>query len=146
MSKHLLIGIDPDVDKSGVAALISGTKEFVCLECLSFFDLMDYFSAYKSIYDNQITVYIESGWLNKSNWHTRRNSSISEAAQIGLRTGANHEVGRKIVEMCEYLGIKYVLVKPISSKVNAKTFASITGYKKQTNPEKRDAGILIFGR
>jgi hypothetical protein len=138
--QNVLIGIDPDVNKSGVCMYNSKTN--FTLLTLSYFELFDLLKNTKG----NIKVYIEAGWLNKSNWHKVVNSSAAINANIGLRTGANHEAGRKIVEMCEYLKLEYFLIKPTRSKINSDTFNKITGFKKRTNQEVRDAAMLVFGK
>jgi sulfur carrier protein ThiS len=134
------IGIDPDVTKSGVAYKNGKTVE---LYNYSFFDLFDYLKSLKLSHE-KIIVYIECGFLNKSNWHTTNGSSAINA-QIGQRTGANHETAKKIVEMCVYLELKYFEIKPTKSKVNADFFKQITKIDKRTNQEQRDAYMLIHG-
>jgi len=134
----IIIGIDPDVDKSGVAT----NEKF--LTNLTFFELFDFLSLNKKAH-NQMVVYIECGFLNKGNWH-KTNGSNSVNAQIGQRTGANHEVAKKIVEMCRYLGIEYYEIKPTKSKVNSEFFKQITKIDKRTNQEQRDAYMLIYGK
>lgn len=138
--QNVLIGIDPDVNKSGVCMYNSKTN--FTLLTLSYFELFDLLKNTKG----NIKIYIEAGWLNKSNWHKVVNGSAAINANIGLRTGANHEAGRKIVEMCEYLKIEYFLIKPKKSKMNSDTFNKITGFKKRTNQEVRDAAMLVFGK
>lgn len=134
------IGIDPDVTKSGVA--YKNGKDVV-LKNLSFFDLFNYLKQAKS-YNENLEVYVECGYLNKSNWHTT-NGSNSVNAQIGQRTGANHETAKKIIEMCIYLELKYFEIKPTKSKVNAEFFKQITKLDVRTNQEQRDAYMLIHG-
>ena len=134
----IIIGIDPDVDKSGVAT----NEKF--LTNLTFFELFDFLSLNKKAH-NQMVVYIECGFLNKGNWH-KTNGSNSVNAQIGQRTGANHEVAKKIVEMCRYLGIEYYEIKPTKSKVNSEFFKQITKIDKRTNQEQRDAYMLIYSK
>lgn len=134
----IIIGIDPDVDKSGVAT----NEKF--LTNLTFFELFDFLSLNKKAH-NQMVVYIECGFLNKGNWH-KTNGSNSVNAQIGQRTGANHEVAKKIIEMCRYLGIEYYEIKPTKSKVNSEFFKQITKIDKRTNQEQRDAYMLIYGK
>lgn len=150
MSK-ILIGIDPDVDKSGVAYI--GINKEMQLNNMTFFELFDYLAYAKKVSETMlitanvpIKVYIEAGWLNKTNWHTSGKMNTATVAQIGARTGANHEVGRKIAEMCEYLKIDYELVRPTQSKVDAVYFKQLTKYQGRTNQEQRDAAMLIWGR
>ncbi len=147
MSENNYIGIDPDVTKSGVAFYEAKSKTLE-LANLTYFQLFDYLKLVKNeISENQsIKVIIEAGWLNKSNWHAVKGGNSSINAQIGQRTGANHEVGKKIAEMCEYLDLPYELIKPTKSKVNAEYFKKITGVIGRTNQEQRDAGMLVFGR
>lgn len=170
MSK-ILIGIDPDVDKSGVAYI--GINKEMQLNNMTFFELFDYLAYAKKVSENilitssiPLKVYIEAGWLNKTNWHANKlvkdeiknifsskgfnvqalYKLIAIVAQIGARTGANHETGRKIAEMCEHLHIDYELVRPTQSKVKADYFKQMTKYQKRTNQEQRDAAMLIWGR
>lgn len=139
--KKLFIGVDPDSKKNGVAYWYKENKNLE-LENLTFFELFDSIKSLKIRYD--ITVIIDAGWLNKSNFHvTGSNKRVN--GQIGERVGANHETGKKISEMCVYLGVEYQLHKPIKSKVDKVLFEKITGYKGRTNQENRDAGMLVYG-
>jgi len=139
--KKVFIGIDPDVEKSGFAFT---DGKITTLQNLTFFQLYDTLIDYQKRYRESLNVYIECGFLNKGNWH-KTSGSNSVNAQIGQRTGANHETAKKIVEMCEYLGIESVKVKPTKSKVNADFFKQITKIGLRTNQEQRDAYMLIHG-
>jgi hypothetical protein len=140
--EKILIGIDPDVDKSGIAFLNGNHLE---LNNLTFFELFDYFRQIKEKYENPI-IYVECGFLNKSNWHKKAGKSAAFNAKIGEYTGANFETAKKIVEMCIYLKITHYKIKPTKSKVSNDYFKMVTGYKGQTNQEQRDAFMLIYGR
>ncbi len=139
----LYIGIDPDTKASGVAVWDGKRLE---LSCYTFFEL---FPILRNLKDKIVTinikVIIEAGWLNKSNWHNPR-QNVRIAAQIGNRTGANHEVGRKLVEMCEYLRVPYELVRPTKSKLGSREFEKLTKYSGRTNQEARDAAMLVWGK
>lgn len=137
-----LIGIDPDVDKSGVAFLKGNQLE---LDNLNFFQLLDYFKIRKEAFPD-LEIYIECGFLNKSNWHKSAGKSAAFNAKIGEHTGANFETAKKIVEMCEYLEIKYHKIQPRRSKIDNDYFKKLTGYTGRTNQEQRDAFMLIYGR
>jgi len=141
----IFIGIDPDVDKNGVAWYDSNNKELE-LTNLTFFELFDFLSE-QTLKENKIKVIIEAGWLNKSNWHKVTKGTSNINTQIGQRTGANHEVGKKIVEMCKYLELPFETIKPTKRKLNHKQFQQITKIiEKRTNQEQRDAGMLVWGR
>jgi hypothetical protein len=140
--KKLFIGIDPDTSKNGVAFWYKESQKLE-LENLTFFKLFDAIKELNRHYS--ITVVIDAGWLNKSNFHVvGTNKNVN--GKIGERVGANHETGKKIAEMCQYFCIDYILNKPTKSKVNKETFEKITGYKGRTNQETRDAGMLVYKR
>lgn len=142
MKNKILIGIDPDVEKSGVAFK---TKSEIRLSNMYFFELFEALANIRKENEKEfITVYIECGFLNKGNWH-KTNGSNSVNAQIGQRTGANHQISKLLIQMCEYLDLEYVQVKPTRSKVNAEFFKQITKIDKRTNQEQRDALMLIWG-
>lgn len=143
MCFNVFIGIDPDCARSGVSLLESSTQELT-LSNLSFFELLDYLKKQQEKHKH-ILVVIEAGWLNKGNWHTRKGYSANYNATIGGKTMANHEVGKKIVEMCNYLKISCSIVKPTKTKLNAESFKKITNYQKRTNQEQRDAAMLVYG-
>lgn len=138
----MLIGIDPDVEKSGVAFK---NGKLIELSNLTFFQLFDFLTFQKQQEEKPV-VYIECGFLNKTNWHTSALKNKAQNDRIGHNTGANHETAKKIVEMCDYLGLEHVKIKPTRSKVNADFFKQITGIDKRTNQEQRDAYMLIHGR
>ena len=140
--EKILIGIDPDVDKSGYAK-IEGSQ--LKLDNLTFFELFEELKFYKER-EIKPTIYIECGFLNKSNWHKKAGKSAAYNAKIGEYTGANFETAKKIVEMCAYLGLPYVQIKPRNSKTTNDFFKSLTGYIGRTNQEQRDAFMLIYGR
>ena len=140
IDKKILIGIDPDTEKSGVAIKSDELK----LYNMSFFELYDFLCNFKAETEN-IKVYIECGFLNGGNRHKVLGGSLSLNSKIGERIGANHEVAKKICQMCEHLGIEFIQVRPTKTKSNADFFKQITGYNKKTNQEQRDACLLIWG-
>lgn len=141
-NEKILIGIDPDTEKSGVAFLKGKHLE---LNNLTFFGLLDYLKICKNESEN-LKVYIECGFLNGGNRHLSNTKSNAFNSKIGERIGANHETAKKIIEMCEYLKIQFEKVKPTRTKSTNDFFKQVTGYKGQTNQEQRDAFFLIFGR
>lgn len=143
MNKPLIkIGIDPDIHKSGVA--IKESMKPMQVFTLTFFELLDKLE--ELILNNGvegILVVIEAGWLNEvSNYHDRPGQSKKVGEIIAKKVGANAEAGRKIVEMCVYLGLKHQLVRPTRSKMTSVMFERITGIKTK-DQEEIDAGMLI---
>lgn len=150
MNDKLIIGIDSDVKKSGVAVL--NGKELL-LNNLAFFDLRDFLVREK---ENIRIVKVEAGYLNKkSNFRGAKN--IRTAARIGKNVGACNEVAKKIVEMCNHYGLPVKEVKPFKKVWKGKdgkiTHEELKGQLKfrgirqivgRTNQEERDAALICL--
>ena len=136
---NLVIGIDPDTDKSGVAtySALNGLD----LRNYDFINLLAFLKFFKSLDSNvyKVLIRLEAGHLIKSTWHKGGNA-------MAKKVGANHEIGRQIEKACIYYGLDYELVVPFGgSNIDHKTFNKITGMDfKSTNPETRVAGLLAY--
>lgn len=152
LSPSLIVGIDPDVTKSGVAVWNFKIQKFEQIIDLDFWDLIGF------LLDNNEAireVRIEAGWLNSSNFHLNqiRNGkkyvlNNREAASAGLDLGHNQLTGKLIVTFCQKYNIPYKEIKPLLKnwwKNDGKKFKATTGWTGQTNPEKRDAAMLVYG-
>jgi len=136
----MIIGIDPDIDKSGIAVLHQDTKRME-MSNLYFVDVVKFVQLNKPIIK---AVFLEAGWLNeKANWHGASNMSV--AAKIGKNVGENHASGKLLQQCIEAEGVKVVLVKPTTAKYTAEMFEKLTKIKGKTNQEQRDAAMLIWG-
>ena len=150
---QVLIAIDPDVEKNGVAHLECGTRKLE-VASLSFPDLLDYLFSLKrqaEVTGKTYRVIIEAGWLIKTNWHVSPKDTKAVAAAKGNHAGRNHETGRKIVEMCEHWNIPYELIRPLKKcwkgsdrKITHDELAKFTGIKGRTNQEMRDAALISW--
>lgn len=145
--EHYYIGIDPDVEKCGFA-LWHSRDGFVFVGALKFWklikELADCFD-YGRLYDTTFEVYVEAGWLHrKSNWHGGHSSKFA-GERIAKNVGANHQVGKLLVEYFNDRGMAVHKVKP-SGKVKADYFKKLTGFKKRINQDARDAAMLVYGR
>ncbi len=152
MKKHqIVIGIDPDTEKSGVAFLELATKTLEAA-CLEFPVLIDYLKTEKEKADKNglnLIVVVEAAWLiPKSNWHGKQGG---RAEKIAKNVGANHETGKKIIEMCKHLKIPVVEQRPLkkiwtgrNGKITHEEIQKITGLTGRTNQEVRDAALIAW--
>lgn len=159
MKPNWIIGIDPDVDKNGVAFLDCTTKKLKIMT-YKFADTLDYLRRVKreaEVTNTHFMVVIEAGWLNKAHWHLTAKDTKQMAAAKGNYVGRNHETGRKLAEMCEYFDIPYELIKPLSlksggvhiwkgreGKITHEEIANFTGVTQRTNQEQRDAILIAW--
>lgn len=133
-----IIGIDPDLQKSGVAELKVGAKlSTIIVRNLFLWSLLDALGKEK---ERIKCVYIEAGWLNKAGLTF---GGLCRARDAGM----NHAIGKQIELYCRENGVPYRLVRPSTGKWTHDQFVRYTGcteYRK-TNQEQRDAARLITG-
>lgn len=148
-----VIGIDPDVKKSGVSYLQVRSRKLEA-SSLTFPDLLDYLQHVKKTSDEQnetVVVVVEAGWLISHHWHTKRGDNRKVAAAKGNSAGRNHEVGRKIVEMCKHFELEVIEQRPLrktwkgrDGKITHDELAYFTGIMGRTNQEMRDAALIAW--
>lgn len=151
MTKYdMIIGIDPDKDKSGVAVLSFAKGLSLQLTNLTFPKLLDFLQKEKGkAGENGLCVVVEAGWaVKKSNFH---NAQGFRAQKIAKDVGANHETGRKIVEMCRHYGIEVTERTPLrkcwrgrDGKITAEELEAFTGYGRRSNQDARDAALIAW--
>ena len=109
MRTDVIIAIDPDVKASGVAVL-DIPKRTVEARAMPFPELLEMLLVV-SRWSVPCRVIVEGGWLvAKSNYHYARGKG---GERIAKNVGANHETGKKIVEMLEHWGIQHEVVHPL---------------------------------
>lgn len=153
MKYQNVIGIDPDIDKSGVGFLEVTTRKLE-VSTLSFPALMDYFDhvverGKKT--GQSVIVVVEASWMMKSNWHLKFGSRKEYAAATGYKVGQNHQTGRLICEMARAKGLEVLEHAPLrkcwkgkDGKITADELQQITGLIGRTNQESRDAALLAW--
>lgn len=151
---HHVIGIDPDVEANGVCHLDVTTKEVRTL-ALTFPKLLDKLLDMQAMSlrtGEPLVVVVEAGWHIKHNWHVGRGGRAQRNSAIGADMGRNHEVGRKIVEMCKHWGIEVVEQYPLRKvwkgkdrKITHEEIVSFIPIKgKRSCQEVRDAALISW--
>lgn len=140
MSK-IIIGIDPDVEKSGVC-MLDTTGRIMSLESLPLSGILDL------IEWNKEAVYAIEDVLKSKATYTRgiknEAAKLKKAQNVGMVKGA----ARLIIECIEKRTGNKVILAPQGVgkqvKQNADLFKELTGYQKQTNEDKRDAWAVAM--
>lgn len=151
-----IIAIDPDTQKSGIAHYHPQTKQIETAQ-LTFPQLIDYLTyahAQAQEQKQKIKVVVEAGWLNaKSNFHGGKGAV---AQRIAKNVGANHETGKKIIEIAQHIGLPTIPQRPLrkiwkgtNKKITHQELTQLMKTRKlpplpttRTNQDQRDA-ILI---
>lgn len=151
---RIVIGIDPDVDGSGVGVINKETKTVTKAQ-LALPELVEYLRR-QHMMSSSLMVYVEAGWMNGGNHHLQDKGQW-HAAKIGEQVGRNHQMSKLIGEFCEYHGIPYTFVRPLTKHWHGKDGkitheelmsliegSGLTIEKCRTNPEIRDAILLAM--
>ena len=149
----IIVAIDPDVEKNGVATVFPEIRELQ-VQTLPFAQTMDYLLELSNRYEAEgkpFKVIIEAGWQYRTNWHLDWRDSKEKAAAKGNNAGRNEQVSRLLGEMCEHWKIPYEFVKPLKKiwqgrdrKITAEELEQVTGKMIRTNQEGRDAALLAW--
>ena len=144
----IVIGIDPDVNKSGVGVVSS--KGEVEVFSFTFPELIEHLKLSAQLKDCTVVV-VEASRKISTNWHTGRGDSIRTAARKGKDAGRCHEVGRKIVECAQYYGLEVVEKLPLKKiwkgkdgKITDEEIKAFMPIQGRTNQEERDAALLAW--
>lgn len=149
MKHRFVIGIDPDIDRSGFAVLDTSTREVVA-GAHSFPKLVAMLINYREL-KSDVVVVVEAGWKNAiTNYH--RGVYGRAAQKVALSVGRNQQVGHCIVELCQAWGIEVVEKAPLRKmwkgpdrKITHEELAAfIPDLPSRTNQEIRDAVLLSW--
>lgn len=151
-----IVGIDPDVDKSGFALLDVATRSIMAVEAFDFAHIaieeLPIISQKVKESGKNIVVVVEAAWMIHGNWHLTERGRKQYAAATGYKVGCNHQVGKLIVEMCKAYEIPVVEHIPLrkcwSGKDRKITHEELIQFcpvdKNRTNQEMRDAALLAW--
>ena len=79
----IIIGIDPDVDESGVGVVYRTSRSVTPMK-FSFPNLIDYLTMTRDMNPGKVLVVLEGGWLVRSNWHLGGGyMTMQKAAELG---------------------------------------------------------------
>ena len=141
----MIIGIDPDVSKSGVAVAVKGKLE--SLSVMTFVELCNFLS----IQPPGTQVCIENVEHDMAVYYRKGNNN-RQMLTVAQNVGMVKATMRHIVAVAESFNLKVELVKPLGktselarrAKADAGFFNQVTGWKGRTNPDMRDAGMIAL--
>lgn len=141
-----VIGIDPDLVRSGVAVVDDG--EIAELLSLEFFTLVERFIM--PLANNEEVLFIVEDVEANKPVFDRPKENRKKMLKIAQNVGQCKAVGRLIIQALEHYGCNYKKVKPIrgdvkrKAKEDAKYFNKFTGWTGGSNEDKRDAALLAL--
>jgi trehalose/maltose hydrolase-like predicted phosphorylase len=131
----MIIGIDPDTEKNGVA-IVSDNK--VKLINLPFWELIELIRQ-KHSEDKNLVVVIEKGEINKAIFSANHSKTKAIAAKIGTAVGKNFQISSILEDYCKKYDINYKKYVPTTKKWDKQYMKDVFEITKRTNQEQRDA-------
>lgn len=146
--KRFIIGIDPDVEKSGFCLLDREARHLIECEALPFAALSE---RLRSEWRDDVVVVLEDSDVSV-NWHYSKGDRPGAIAAIGRSVGMCHATFRHLKEVSEEYGLEAVAMKPLlkvwggkDRKITHAELAQfVPGLPTRTNPEQRDAVLLAW--
>ena len=141
MKRNIVIGVDPDCLKSGLAVYESGILKR--LLNFTYIDFVSYCAKIK--FENCIFV-IEDGNLINGLYSRNRHGNKAIQHKISESVGANKQRATDLIEVAKYFGIPVIRRKPRKGNwANKKAmFEKVTGWKGRSNPETRSAAFFGY--
>ena len=151
-TKGYILGIDPDVKKSGMALLDVEARRFRFVEAYDFGELLRTFGMLAE--DNglrPLKVVVEDSWTTTHNWHLY-GMSLNKAAALGRSVGLCHATGMHIITAAKLYGLDVTTMTPLKKmwkgrdgKITQQEIAAfIPDWPRTSNPEERDAALLAW--
>jgi len=138
----MVIGIDPDLDKSGVAIVIDG--KLTTLDAMGLFPLTEF------ILEHRHTAHfvVEAVAWDRA-VYPRPKVSRKGMLKVAQDVGKVKATGKFIGEFLAGCDANFTLMKPLRgvvklAKNDAKRFNRMTGWTGRSNQDKRDAGLLAL--
>lgn len=142
---QIVIGVDPDADRHGVATYVDGNlTELKMLNCVELMDEISHLG-------DMALVSIEDVMANKFVYSRNRGGSKSVQSKIAMQIGQCQQAQKELMQWLEWYEIPYVLHKPQKGNwaKDRAQFEKVTGWMGRSNGDTRAAaffGYLALGR
>lgn len=158
MKPRYVVGIDPDIDKSGFALLDVQQRTFTMVQALTISEAIKTLDALAASDTPPLVVIEDSD--SSVNWHVNKimttgqplKNKLHTAAAIGRSAGLCHAIIRVLREYAESVGLKVRMQKPLRkcwrgkdgkiTQIEAAQF--MTGLPKRCNQECRDSALIAW--
>lgn len=148
------VGIDPDVDKSGLVVIDKKMRRVTHAEALDFPGVLVYLTLLKQEHVQElmaVLVVLEDSDISV-NWHYNSHDSKGVCAAKGRSVGMCHATARHLRECCENIGLPVMMQQPLrkfwkgkDGKISHEEAACfMPGLPTKTNQEVRDAALLAW--
>jgi len=143
MGNRVVVGIDPDSEKHGVAVYSNGVIHGLYSLCLP--ELMVMLKN-GIVCGDEVSLSIENVMANQFVYARNQHSNKAAQSKIAMRIGRCQQAQVELMRWLDNYGIPYVLHKPQKGNWADKRelFERITGWNKQSNEDTRAAAYFGY--
>jgi hypothetical protein len=143
MANELIIGIDPDSDKHGVATYSRG--KLIRLENLSTIEIIKEL-VLPIFLEGEVLFSIEDVMANQFVYARNRNGSTANQSKIAMHIGRCQQSQVELMRWLDHYRKPYVLHKPQKQNwaKDKERFERLTGWDKQSNEDGRSAAYFGY--
>lgn len=145
-----LVAIDPDLNKSGVAAWNTQTREWIIAQTVSIENILSELADLPPV---ETTVYVEAGYLIKKS--NLRGGNYRAAQAKARNVGENHATGKLICKLLRAAGYNVIEFKPLRkgafktlegtwTEIGRRYVQQQSGLSHRMNDEARDAIYTVL--
>lgn len=138
---RIVVGIDPDTDRHGVAIYEDGLLKRLCR--LNTVEIVEWFD---EIADSNILFSIENTLYTSTVYARNRSNNAAVMGNIGVKIGRVQQAQVELMRWLEKLECSYVLHKPQRNNWadDRRLFERITGWNGSSNKDTRSAAFFGF--
>lgn len=147
-----VLGIDPDVDKSGFTLVDCASRCVIYSSSLAMVDALRYIdSLAENAHYRPLVIVIEDSDTS-TGWHYSRRDTQPVVFAKGRSVGMCHATMRHLHEHIDAVGLDCILKRPLrlvwgkgGEKISQREISYfMTGFPKRSNPEMRDSALLAW--
>ncbi len=135
----IIIGIDPDSEKHGVALYVHGQLKELLMK-----NRIEIMAELKKDYGMRVIVSIENNLINNFVYGKNANKNKKIEGEILRKVGRVQQAQIELMRDLDQIGTAYVLHKPTSRnwKKNTELFKRTTGWTGRSNDDTRSAAYF----
>lgn len=151
---NFIIGIDPDLHKSGVATWNTETNSWLLHKAIPNEEIVEVLT--NTCPPEQSKIYLEAGWLNKK--ANFRGGNYRTAQAKARNVGENAAAGKILIKLLEKAGYQVFKIAPLSkgkgllkskegrwTETGRKYIIDQSGITDRMNDDVRDAVFIVLG-
>jgi hypothetical protein len=144
MASKIVVGIDPDAERHGVAVYVDGT--LIELTMLYGLDIAKKFDKINPMGSADIVFHIENVMANEFVYARNTQHNKSAQSKVAMHIGRCQQAQIELMRLLDAFELPYMLHKPQKGNwaTERDVFERVTGWTKQSNNDTRSAAYFGY--